>query len=587
MAEWKANYDKISFVITATELSTNIENNTSSVQVVAEFKADRGSGGYNGYPQTVTITVGNTTVADLSGITYNLSNGGVRSLGTWTTTVNRDTYESSVPIVAEASDVDYLGENDGVTATINKSLSLSEIARESVPSLNSTSITFEEQVRIYTNRQNTSYTHTLVYRIGTKEGLIANNVGSYHDWTPPNSLAETFPDSLSGTVDIEVTTFNGSKELGTNTVRLSLSIDANSTSFKPHVNPPTLKERNSLISSNIGSVWVQGQSRVNIIGGSLGRHGAEIVSGSVIINPGPNQQRVSAELNTDFDTLSQAMRFTTAGTVNIALEVVDSRGLRTTSSPTTIEVVPYSSPTLSEVTAHRDPDSPTDIIIGAKGVGSHLGNENTLTLSAHIRPATDTVWDDTSQVVNNTSTNGSVSISNQSFSGYSEALSYEIRIELKDNLTSSQVSIVTIGTTSVLLDAYKDVGMAIGKLYEPEYASSLQVGEKGLRSSGPIRVGDESVMYVQENRLYDGADLNNFTESGLYTTNINSEGTIVNGPSSFQKNNIVLYVIKVSNNVTIQWFMYAGAATEEIQNFMSIAYRHRYGNFWLPWKTLS
>lgn len=587
MAEWKANYDNISFVVTATELSTNAENNTSEIQIVAEFKADRGSAGFNGYPQTVTIKVGNTTIADLSGITYNLSNGGVRSLGTWTTTVNRNTYEKAVPIVAEASDVGYLGEYEGVTATINQSLSLTTIARESVPSLHVNSITFGNDVRIYTNRQNTSYTHTLVYRIGTKEGLIANNVGSYHDWTPPNSLAEAFPDTLSGTVDIEVTTFNGSNELGTNTVRLTLSIDTNSTSFKPHVNAPTLSERNSLISSNIGSVWVQGQSSVNIIGGSLGKHGAKIVSGSVIMNPGPNQQRVSADLNTEYETLSQIMRFNTAGTFNIALEVVDSRGLRTISSPQTIEVVAYSAPILSEVTAHRDPDEPTNIIIGAKGVGSHLGNENTLTLSAHIRPATNTVWDDTNQVVSNTSTNGEVSISNQSFSGYSEALSYEIRIELKDKLTSSQVSIVTIGTTSVLLDAYKDVGMAIGKLYEPEYASSLQVGEKGLRSSGPIRVGDESVMYVQENGLYDGADLNNFTESGLYTINNNSEGTIVNGPSSFQKDNIALYVIKVSNTVTIQWFMYAAAATKDYPNHMTISYRHRYGNFWLPWKTLS
>lgn len=586
MPTWKANYDLISFVVTATELSSNIESNTSQVQIVAELKGDRGSGGFNGYPQTLKVKVGSATIADLTGITYNLNNDGVHALGTWTTTVNRDTYKNAVPIVAEISDKGYLG-SSGVTATINQSLSLSTIARTSVPSLNVNSITFGKQVRIYTNRQNTSYTHTLAYKIGTKTGNIANNVGYYHDWTPPNDLAETFPDSLSGTVDIEVTTFNGSNELGTNTVRLALSIDTNSTEFKPYVYPPTLEERNPLVSSNVGSVWVQGQSSVNIIGGSLGRHGAEIVSGSIIMNPGPNQQRVSAELNTDFDTLSQIMRFTTAGTFNIALEVVDSRGLRTTSEPQTIEVVAYNAPRLSEVTAYRDPESPTDIIIGAKGGGSHLGNENTLTLSAHIRPATDTVWDETNQVVNNTSTNGAVSISNQSFSGYSEALSYEIKIELKDKLTSSQVSIMTIGTTSVLLDAYKDVGVAIGKLYEPEYASSLQVGEKGLRSSGPIRVGDESVMYVQENSIYDGADLNNFTESGLYTINNNSEGTIANGPSSFQKNNIALYVIKVSDTVTIQWFMYAGAATEEIQNYMSIAYRHRYGNFWLPWKTLS
>lgn len=586
MAEWKANYDLISFVVTATELSTNIENNTSRVQVVAELKADRNSGGFNGYPQTLTIKVGNATIADLSGITYNLSNGGVRALGTWTTTVNRDTYKRSVPIVAEISDKGYLG-SSGVTATVNQSLSFSTITRTSVPSLNVNSITFGKQVRIYTNRQSTSYTHTLAYKIGTKTGNIANKVGSYHDWTPPNSLAEEFPNSLSGTVDIEVTTFNGSNEIGTNTVRLTLSIDENSSDFKPHVNAPTLEERNSLVSSNIGNVWVQGQSSISITGGSLGKHGAKIVSGSIIMNPGSNQQRVSADLNTEYETLSQVMRFTAAGTYKIALEVVDSRGLRTTSSSKTIEVVAYNSPTLSDVTAHRDPDEPTNIIIGAKGVGNHLGNKNTLTLSAHIRPATDTAWDDTNRVVNNTSTNGSVSISNQSFSGYSEALSYEVKIELQDELTSSQVSIMTIGTTSVLLDAYKDVGVAIGKLYEPEFASSLQVGEKGLKSFGPIRVGDESVMYVQENGIYDGADLNNFTESGLYTVNNNSEGTIVNGPSNFQKNNIALYVIKVSNSVTIQWFMYAGAATADFPNHMAIAYRHRYGSFWLPWKTLS
>ena len=68
----------------------------------------------------------------------------------------------------------------------------------SQPTVSSSSVNLGSAVTIYTNRQSTATTHTLLYSFGSASGTIASNVGASVSWTPPLSLASQIPSATSG-----------------------------------------------------------------------------------------------------------------------------------------------------------------------------------------------------------------------------------------------------------------------------------------------------------------------------------------------------------------------------------------------------
>ena len=94
----------------------------------------------------------------------------------------------------------------------------------SQPTVSSSSVNLGSAVTIYTNRQSTSTTHTLLYSFGSASGTIATNVGASRSWTPPLSLASQIPNATSGICTITCQSYNGGVLTGTRTCTVTLNV---------------------------------------------------------------------------------------------------------------------------------------------------------------------------------------------------------------------------------------------------------------------------------------------------------------------------------------------------------------------------
>lgn len=132
-----------------------------------------------------------------------------------------------------------------------------------------------------------------------------------------------------------------------------------------------------------------------------------------------------------------------------------------------------------------------------------------------------------------TSTNGSIILTNHALAGYGETNSYDVRFELYDELSASVYSQTTISTTRVPLDVYKDIGIGVGKLYEPATGGPLQVGpgtsvfDGGLHARGPLYMGGGiQPVYIGAN-----GNLDSIITPGFYYCPTNADAyTIANKP---------------------------------------------------------
>ena len=150
----------------------------------------------------------------------------------------------SVNITGYTADGKY---GSGWNVSGSKSVSLTTIARTSVPTVATGSARMGSTVTIWTNRKATSLTHTLSYTFGGTKGTIATGVGDSYQWTVPD-LAARISGSTSGSCVITCQTYSGSTLIGSKAVSIVLFIPAAS---EPTVSAGTVQMGTSvLISTN-------------------------------------------------------------------------------------------------------------------------------------------------------------------------------------------------------------------------------------------------------------------------------------------------------------------------------------------------
>lgn len=93
----------------------------------------------------------------------------------------------------------------------------------STPSLSYT-VKMGDEETIMVLRNSELYTHTLKYRIGTKQGIIATNVDDSYNWKIPESLVTEVADDTIGTLTIQCTTFNGTAVIGYEETDVTLQV---------------------------------------------------------------------------------------------------------------------------------------------------------------------------------------------------------------------------------------------------------------------------------------------------------------------------------------------------------------------------
>ena len=183
---------------------------------------------------------------------------------------------------------------------------------------------------ITADRKVSSFTHTLTWKVGSHSGTIATK-SSATSWsfTPPLELANNTPMSPFTRISFTLTTYNGSTQVGTATETVTMTIPSSvAPTCSVSVSDPT-----GYLTTYGG--YVQNKSKMEVTVTATPAYGSPITSYSVIANG-----------NRYSDNPATTGVITTSGSNTITGKATDKRG-RTGSASTTINVLAYSSPSIT------------------------------------------------------------------------------------------------------------------------------------------------------------------------------------------------------------------------------------------------
>lgn len=343
------------------------------------------------------------------------------------------------------------------TAQVNSGFWLPAIPRASTPSWSGN---FEAGTAktINMNRASSGFTHTVQYAFGNIGFTnIATGVSDSVSWTPPLSLLQQIPNSVSGTGTIRVITYNGSSNIGTRDVTFTLVAPATAV---PTINAPVITEDDSTIAALMGAgVYIQKLSKVNVVVTGSGYQGSTIAQGQFTING------VTA-------SSGNAITPQSSGTVDVSSKVTDTRGRVATRSDK-ITVRAYSTPTINSFSVQRANASGvvqnegTYLRVALNSVVSTLKNaanaeKNTLGIRMFTRLKGATAWT-ARNVINHTALSYN---SNFLISGapYAVNQSYDVRIEVFDKFAVAAGQ-TFIATAKIYMN-WATSGMGVGKYWE-------------------------------------------------------------------------------------------------------------------------
>ncbi len=410
-----------------------------------------GGGSYFGYNITATVDGETKTIKD------NLPNQWSDGAYSASWYISGSSYSSSVSIsVSISSNSGRAGLSVGYTAYIG---TYDDPATEpaSVPTLSVYTAKLGGSVIVYTNRQSSSYKHTISYTVGSAKGTIASNVGASTTWSIPTSLIDKVT-SAGTNCTITVVTKYGSSTIGTKTVTLTL--------YPPDGYTPTVQkgwatatyDNRGTAAASIAAA-IKGFSKVKVTFNSAkvtGNYGATIqkftvtyAGTTVTASSGVARTKIISELS-----------------ASLICTVVDSRG-NSTSETILLSLNDYAPPTITGASIYRcdgemlPADAGEHIAAKATARCTALGGKNKVTLTAAYRAFSASSYSAEKAMSSGTAVmvTGNTVVSN--------AVSYVVRLTAKDSLgktTTFEKLVPTRSVTFSLREGGK--GAAFGKLAE-------------------------------------------------------------------------------------------------------------------------
>ena len=378
---------------------------------------------------------------------------------------------------------------------------LNTIPRATTPVLNVTSADMGSTITIYTSRASSNFTHDLYYSFaGSSYVSIGTNIATSMYWAVPLTLANSIPNTTSGTLTIKCITKNGTSTVGEKTTLLTAKVPA---SIAPTISSVTHAEANTDTIATIGA-YVQSKSKLSVSIAAAGASGSTIKSYSSTF-----QGKVYTGASFTTDTLASG------GTLNIVSTVTDSRG-RTASKTTAITVLDYAAPTISNFHVARYDSAwvadPNGIYarITVKYSVTALNDKNTATALIQYKKSTDSTWS-TLYTLTQLTRNHYYSPINTTFS---TDYQWDFKVTVTDAFKAESSYTTYIPSGAVILDIKADgKGIAFFKT-----STKAGVDIDGALPGSPIS-------------LASGANLNDLTKPGFYvipTTAISA--TVTNKP---------------------------------------------------------
>lgn len=418
---------KVDLVLSST---ANVAGNYSDVRYVLTYRALISSCQYGfSYGNRTKLVINGQTLVDTANIgSIHFSGVGNKQLASGNIRVYHDADGSksiSCSVIFQQT------QNTGLANyNISGTMALDTIPRTSMSTVSTTTVTAGGSITIKTNRASTAFTHTIIYALGSASGTIATGVTDSYTWTVPKTLANQFPNAVSGGLILTCTTYSGGTKIGD----CMMGVTVNASSDMVPTCSVTVAEASSIPSGITG--YIRGKSRLRITVSASGSYGSTIKGYSIKANGASYN---SSTATTDY--------LTTAGTNSVAVTVTDSRG-RTASKTVNVTVTDYTAPSCRTVTAYRC-NSATDgtaydkgayICVSFAGAITALGNKNTKACTVYYKTLTATSWTSKAITLSDYAFAASTIISADTGSGYN------IRVNVRDSFGGS--------------DYYTDVGTA-------------------------------------------------------------------------------------------------------------------------------
>nr|DAY23743.1 MAG TPA: protein of unknown function DUF859 [Caudoviricetes sp.] len=445
------------------------------------------------------------------------------------------------------------------SARVIQTVKLPSIPRAS--SGNDVTAVIGQPVTININRKHERFTHSIWVKCESYDKKIAgDDVTTSYVWTPEMGLCEQFPNTSSGSGQVTIITYDGSREIGRDVKRLNLSIPD---SVKPTLTGFTLTDGNA-IAANIVSggehfIKILSDIRVNF-GAASGVYGSTI-TGYYAEIVGKNQSTT-----TNGGSLG-LMNYD--GQVVIRARVTDSRGRTSNAIERTVTILDYFPPILKFDVARTGLNGGTLTITRTAKVAPLVVNgsqKNKMTLTFKVKPLADTSYtSDTGPAAGSWTSISELVNSPANLSGqYPANKTWEVVGKLEDRYTSTEFAAIV--TTEGVVISYSQFGVGINKIWE----------RGALDVKGDIYANDKLIQMHQLTQkngtaIYAyGKDFDQERATGVYFKN----GTENNNPARQYGWLLVLN----SNNECFQMF-FPSIATAEPAKRVLLAGK------WSAWST--
>lgn len=364
--------------------SQSIEDNKSNVTVKLLLKRN------DGYPDSAyNLTEGsNSVILKVGGkerVNKNLSidtrNGVTVTLASWTGDV---THDDDGELSLSVSGSFTMGGTSLSGGSVSGSFSCTDIPRASTLTLSKTSLNPEETVGVTLNTASDSFSHKIKWSLGDSSVTHSLSAGVTKDaFTVPLSWADEIKNAKSGSISVALSTYKGTKKIGSRSYSLKLVIPATE-EFLPEFDM-VIERIDNDVPEEIGE-YIKGKSQIRLNIGDLSlKHGASASGYTAKVGSSSK-----SKLPATFD-------LTRSGEITLSLTLKDSRGFSVTKTEK-INVLPYSAPTISVNCLYRCDDlgnkstSGTSLLCDFKTNYSSLNDKNFPTVTYKYKNANDGVY---------------------------------------------------------------------------------------------------------------------------------------------------------------------------------------------------
>lgn len=373
---------------------------------------------------------------------------------------------------------DYVGWVD----TGYQSCKLDNLARKSTFTLDKTSATIGDTIKVTLSRSSSKVRHNITFNVGDyKTNILTKSTddgkATSYTYTIPTDEVLSYMAGQSATAKVIVTTYNGSTKIGSNNKTFTLKIRSN-------IDRPSIPSDTGLvieaipIEPNTSTLhYIQGKTKVkvsinpNLSAGSAGA----INTYNVTVNSGNATVEKKYSSNTNIITTDV---LDVSGTCNISAQVIDARGMSSEVATTTIDVLEYFAPLISNFSISRCLEDGTPDVNGSYAKVSfgykfaECGGNNSVTITLSERNVVNSEeYNDIQIWVMSTSATGTIEEILEST--YSLDSSFDFELAITDLYGASSTVYADIGTEEILIDLYENA-VGIGKVVERENA--LEVG---------------------------------------------------------------------------------------------------------------